>query len=210
MQALSFRCTGCGNCCRSLRVAVTAEDVARLAAATGESPGNLVDWLAPEAVDMTGEPGSFVELSEGRRLMVLAQHAGACRLLDAQDRCSQYGARPLDCRAFPFDFARTSSRGAPRRLRLLPLSNCDHDRDGSHDRAALEALDSSRWQALGDYQADVERWNRLARQRRRLGHRVGSAGAFLLFALDRVAHRPASHRGSSSSSSQRRSISGSA
>jgi Fe-S-cluster containining protein len=35
VSPLTFRCTGCGNCCRTLRVAVTALDVGRLAQATG-------------------------------------------------------------------------------------------------------------------------------------------------------------------------------
>ena len=59
MDALSFRCTGCGNCCRNLRVALTALDVKRLAAATGKATPTLVEWLAPDTVDMSGEPGSF-------------------------------------------------------------------------------------------------------------------------------------------------------
>ena len=180
MNPLSFRCTGCGNCCRNLRVAVTAADVARLARATGQAAADLVDWLAPDAVDMTGEPSSFVELGEGRRLMVLAQQGGACRLLTTDNRCSAYEARPLDCRAFPFDF----EGGTPRRhLRLLPLNDCDYAEDGQQDAAALQQLDEQRWLALREYQARVADWNRLARQRRRLGHRVGSGDAFLRFAL---------------------------
>jgi Fe-S-cluster containining protein len=209
MDPLGFRCTGCGNCCRALRVAVTASDVARLMAATGKAPTELVEWLAPSAVDMTGEPDSFVELSQGRRLMVLAQTDGACRLLDASDRCTVYAARPLDCQAFPFDFE--PSRPTALRLQLLPLSGCDHAQDGQQDRAALEAVDAQRWRELSTYQQQVGVWNRLARHRRRLGHRVGSAAEFLAFALGAPsAHSPAIHSGSASSASQRRSISGSA
>jgi Fe-S-cluster containining protein len=182
MEPLSFRCTGCGNCCRSLRVAVTAADVTRLAHATGKRAEELVDWLPPEAVDMTGEPGSFVELSEGRRLLVLAQREGACRLLGADDSCSAYAARPLDCRAFPFDFERARGDQGRGRLRLLPLVGCDHAQDGEHTRSAVQAIDDERWRALTDYQARVAEWNRLAKRRRRLGHRVGSGEAFLSFA----------------------------
>lgn len=132
---------------------------------------------------MTGEPSSFVELGHGRRLMVLAQQAGACALLTADDRCSAYDARPLDCRAFPFDFEDADPATGRRRLRLLPHAGCDHAQDGEQDATALDALDALRWQALSDYQARVHSWNRLARQRRRLGHCVGSAEAFLSFAL---------------------------
>jgi Fe-S-cluster containining protein len=209
MDPLSFRCTGCGNCCRTLRVAVTSSDVSRLVAATGKPPGELVEWLPPGDVDMTGEPGSFVELSEGRRLMVLAQTSGACRLLDAEDRCSAYAARPLDCQAFPFDFERARPEAA--RLQLLPLSGCDHAQDGQHDRAALEAVDTLRWRELASYQQQVGSWNRLVKHRRRLGHRAGSAAQFLAFVLGTLAaHSPAIQSGSASSASQRRSISGSA
>ena len=209
MDALSFRCTGCGNCCRALRVAVTASDVARLAAATARPPGELVEWLSPSAVDMTGEPDSFVELSAGRRLMVLAQSHGACRLLGEDDRCTVYAARPLDCQAFPFDFERERSQAV--RLQLLPLSGCDHAQDGQQDSAALEAVDAQRWRELTSYQLQVASWNRLVKHRRRLGHRAGSAAEFLMFALGTLsAHSPAIQSGSASSSSQRRSISGSA
>ncbi len=209
MDPLGFRCTGCGNCCRALRVALTASDVARLVSATSKPPSELVEWLAPSAVDMTGEPESFVELSEGRRLMVLAQTGGACRLLDTGDRCSAYAARPLDCRAFPFDFERSSPEAV--HLRLLPLSGCDHAQDGQQDRAALEAVDVQRWQELASYQQQVSLWNRLVKHRRRLGHRAGSAAQFLAFVLGALsAHSPAIQSGSPSSASQRRSISGSA
>ena len=182
MDPLAFRCTGCGNCCRNLRVALTAADLSRLSAATGQPATALVEWLAPEAVDMTGEPSSFVELGEGRRLMVLAQQAGACVLLGPDDRCRAYDARPLDCRAFPFDFEDEGAAQGRRRLRLLPHAGCDHAHDGTQDAAALAKLDELRWQALRDYQACVQSWNRRARQRRRLGHRIGSDEDFLSFA----------------------------
>lgn len=184
-EALEFRCTGCGECCRRHRAAVTSFDVARLVAATGRTASELVDWLAPHEVDMTGEPESFVELDEGRRLLVLAQASGACRLLGTDNLCSVYSARPLDCRAFPFDFERVQRDGATvRRLQLLPLNEgCDYARDGQQNLAQLAAEDASRWQELTRYQALVAHWNRLAHHRRRLHHRLGSPSDFLAFAL---------------------------
>jgi Fe-S-cluster containining protein len=165
-------------------VAVTALDVARLAAETGKPACQLVAWLAPAAVDMTGEPQSFVELGEGRRLMVLRQEGGACGLLGADNRCSAYPARPHDCRAFPFDFEPAAARSpAARRLTLLPLDGCEYATDGQNDAVALDAVDRSRWAELEAYQALVARWNRRAWHRRRLHQRVGDGAAFLDFAL---------------------------
>jgi Fe-S-cluster containining protein len=182
VSPLDFRCTACGNCCRDLRVAVTIGDVARLAAATGSAPDALVAWLAPDAVDMTGEPESFVELSEGRRLMVLGQRDGACQLLRADNRCGAYAARPRDCRAFPFDFDEPHRPG-PRRLTLLPLDRCEYALDGQNDPTTLDADDRARWSELRDYQSVVARWNRRARHRRRLHYPIGDASSFLSFAL---------------------------
>ncbi len=181
---LAFRCTACGNCCRELRVALTSLDLGRLAAATGLEPSTLVAWLAPDAVDMTGEPESFVELAEGRRLMVLRQRDSACELLGGDQHCRAYAARPRDCRAFPFDFATPApGSSAARRLTLLPLDGCEYDVDGQNELGALENADRARWSELRDYQALVARWNRRAWHRRRLHRSVGSAAAFLGFAL---------------------------
>ena len=129
---------------------------------------------------MTGEPASFIELGAGRHLMVLAQREGACRLLEPDNRCGAYHARPRDCRAFPFDFGLPHER---HELTLLPLVGCEYDRGGEHDERALRADDEARWAELADYQALVARWNRRAFHRRRLAHGAGSAAEFLAYAL---------------------------
>jgi hypothetical protein len=131
---------------------------------------------------MIGEPGSFVELSEGRRLMVLRQEAGACRLLLGDNSCSAYAARPRDCRAFPFDFERAPAR----RLSLLPLAGCEYADDGQNDVALLEAEDRERWRELARYQALVAGWNRRAWHRRRLHKAIGGAEQFLAHVLVRL------------------------
>jgi Fe-S-cluster containining protein len=177
---LAFRCTGCGNCCRSLRVAITAQDLARLTRASGLPTTELVDWLAPDAVDMAGEPESFVELAEGRRLLVLRHRGGACRLLGTDNRCTQYEARPRDCRAFPFDF----SEPPQRRLGLLPLLGCDYAEDGNNDPKELAAEDDARWQELSRYQELVARWNRRAWHRKRLHKSGGNAEDFLRYVAE--------------------------
>jgi Fe-S-cluster containining protein len=189
VEALDFRCTACGNCCRALRVAITARDALRLATATGAAPNELVDWLAPDAVDMTGEPESFVELSSGRRLLVLLQRQGACALLGQDNRCGAYAARPRDCRAYPFDLARAPDASGKRRLSLLPLDGCEYAEDGAQDRASIEAEDDARFHELLEFQTHIAAWNRAAKHRRRLGHAVGGGDAFLAFALSMLTKR---------------------
>jgi len=173
----AFRCTGCGNCCRSLRVAITAQDLVRLVDATGLPARELVDWLAPDAVDMTGEPGSFVELAEGRRLLVLRQQHGACQLLGSDNRCRHYRARPRDCRAYPFDFGQPPARHPG----LLPLYDCDYAEDGNNDVACLAAEDEARWRELCHYQELVARWNRRTWHRKRLHKAAGGSEDFLRY-----------------------------
>lgn len=205
-SALTFRCTACGNCCRALRVAVTAADVARLTAATGRAASDLVQWLSADEVDMTGEPQSFVELRVGRRLMVLAHAGQGCALLSAASLCSAYAARPLDCRAFPFDFSGAVDAGGARSPALLPLValrrrdsprplDCDYASDGQQDARELAEQDELRWRELSAFQSVVARWNRWAHHRRRLGYALGSSDEFLRFALERCA--PASPLSSS-------------
>jgi Fe-S-cluster containining protein len=184
---LEFRCTSCGNCCRSLRVAVTALDVARLVRATSRPALDLVEFLTPEAVDMTGEPDGFIDLREGRRLMVLAQENAACRLLGKDNRCLVYSARPRDCQAFPFDFGLPSTPADARHLTLLPLAGCEYESGEHHDAHQLLATDTARWSELCAYKSFVARWNRRARHQRRLGHPVGSSALFIAKALASVA-----------------------
>jgi Fe-S-cluster containining protein len=175
---LAFRCTGCGACCRNLRVAVTHHDVRRLATATGLSALELVAWLAPDEVDMTGEPEAFVELGAGRRLMVLRQRHGACVLLGADDHCRAYEARPRDCELFPFD-PELDRSGALVRLQLLPTTACEADFEGSHDAQALADAHARREGELDEYRTRLRAWNRQALRRRRFGHALGDARAFL-------------------------------
>jgi len=177
---LEFRCNGCGACCQSLRVAVTHHDVARLARALQRPAAGLVEWLGGDEVDMTNEPGSFFELREGRRLMVLANARGACHLLDADQRCSAYAARPLDCALFPFALERDAG-GSPARLSLLELEGCSEERGEAAELDGLISLDDRRWAELAEYQGRVAEWNRLARHRRRFRREPGSGREVLTF-----------------------------
>ena len=179
---LRFRCTGCGNCCRDLRVPLTAADLRRLVDASGETAAQIIAWLEPDAVDMTGEPESMVLLdhSTRRALMTLAQRASACRFLGADERCDVYSARPASCRLYPFEpsFGR---RGGVRRLRLLPGTECDYARDGHNDPHALRVADEQRWAEHRQYLAQVDVWNRAQRHRARLGHALRGSQEFLRF-----------------------------
>ena len=177
---LAFHCNRCGACCKSLRVAVTHFDVLRLVQALGYRAAELVDWLPPSAVDMTDEPGTFFELPEGRRLMVLRQERGACRLLDDEQRCGAYAARPLDCALFPFDLERDEA-GFPVRLSLLRLDGCSDERGTPASLDEVAALDARRWHELAQFQAHVARWNRLVRHRRRFRRAAGGAAELLQF-----------------------------
>src|SRR5262249_46963044 len=132
LRNLRFRCTACGKCCRTIRVPITGSDLKRLMARTNEAPERLIDWLAPDAEDMTGEPESFVRLREGRRLMVLAHRAAACRFLGADERCTVYAARPENCALYPFHL-QSGKRGGIRRLRLFVEADCEYRMDGTND-----------------------------------------------------------------------------
>jgi Fe-S-cluster containining protein len=193
LRFLRFRCTSCGNCCRDLRVPLTAADVRRLVDATGEAPVHVVAWLKPEDVDMTGEPESFVLLERpGRRvLMTLAQRERACRFLDADERCTAYEARPASCRLYPFTVS-FGPRGGVRRLRLLGGTECDYARDGHNDAHALRVADEQRWAEHRSYLRQVEDWNRIQRRRERLHHPLLGADEFLefLFRARRASSEP--------------------
>lgn len=186
---LRFRCTECGECCRGFRVPVTDLDVRRLAAARpGSDLNDWLDWLSPEAVDMSGEPETFVELPHGRHLLVLRQADGACRWLE-QRRCAVYDARPRSCRLFPWDVS-LGRRGGVRRLTLLPGSEiCEGARDG---RTRPELLaEHKRWERaeLAAYVRRVTAWNRLQARRKRLGKPLLGAARFLESLL-RGVHAP--------------------
>jgi Fe-S-cluster containining protein len=191
MDPARFHCTECGDCCRRYRVPVTAADLARLSVATGEAWSALVEWLAPDGVDMTGEPESFVVLAEGRRLPVLAFHRGACRFLGDDNRCGTYAARPACCRTFPLEFrdgmaARGSGRHAPAVSRVvltvLPDAGCPGTFDGEPDLDGAVRRLARRHEELEHHISLVTRWNRHQRRRKMLRKPLENGGAFLRFA----------------------------
>lgn len=178
-EHLAFRCTSCGDCCRHIRVALTHHDLRRLSRGLGRPAASLIEWLVPDEIDMTDEPGSFVRLAVGRRLMVLAHSGDACQLLQPDERCSAYAQRPLDCRLYPHHVERTD-KGRPLELTLLDPNGCG-ERGDPADFEQLDSLDLQRWQELGEYQDRLKRWNTQAGHRQRLGKPLGDATAFLTF-----------------------------
>jgi uncharacterized protein len=88
-EGLQFTCTQCGDCCTGApgHVWVTNEEIVALAAAIGED----VDAFEDKYVRRVGARKSLKELPNGD-----------CVLLDGQRHCSAYGARPRQCRTWPF------------------------------------------------------------------------------------------------------------
>jgi Fe-S-cluster containining protein len=175
---LKFRCTECGECCRRFRVPLTGADVARLCAATGQPAEAFVEWLPPEAVDMTGEPGSFVRVAEGRRLLTLAHVAGrGCQFLD-ENRCTVHAHRPTTCRVYPFDVT-FGKRAGIRSLRLLDMAGCEAAWDGANNPRSLVRDRQQEQRELAEYTAHVARFNRVQSHRQRLGKPLLTRQAFL-------------------------------
>lgn len=85
----TFKCTGCGDCCRwSGSVLLTDNDIASIAAHHGLSEQEFIDRhtrLAPNRI----------------QLALLDHDDGSCSFLEG-DRCSIYESRPEQCRSFPF------------------------------------------------------------------------------------------------------------
>lgn len=180
-EHLSFRCHRCGACCRSLRVPLTHLDLARLERAVAGTSDSLVAWLAPAEVEPGVERADFVELGPGPRLMVLAQRAGACTLLGADDQCTAYAARPYDCRLYPL-VLESEPRSAGWRIEMLKLEGCGTERGPEGKLEELEALSRARASELEAYRELVARWNRAALRRRRFRHHVGGPSEFLALA----------------------------
>jgi Fe-S-cluster containining protein len=86
-------CTKCANCCRTLRVVVTDEDVLRIA-------GHL---------NMTDDEFITAYLERDEEGGHYCTKATPCPFLGADSRCTIYGVRPEKCRGYPFtdkpDFA---------------------------------------------------------------------------------------------------------
>ena len=88
----TFKCTGCGDCCRwPGSVLLTEGDITRMAAALELSEGQFID--------------RHTRLAPNRSQLALIDHEdGSCSFLEG-DRCRVYEARPEQCRNFPFTWS---------------------------------------------------------------------------------------------------------
>ena len=79
-------CTKCANCCRTLRVVVTDDDIPRIAAHLG---------MAPDAFIAT-----YLERDEEE--VCYRIKTSPCPFLGAASKCTIYDVRPEKCRGYPF------------------------------------------------------------------------------------------------------------
>lgn len=89
-QGLRFQCTQCGDCCTGAPgyVWVNAEEIAQLAELLG--------------IDVTAFEAKYVRRIGNRRSLVEFDN-GDCVFFDGKSRkCTVYGARPRQCRTWPF------------------------------------------------------------------------------------------------------------
>jgi hypothetical protein len=77
-------CTRCANCCKTMDIRVSEEDVARIAGHLNMASAEFVERYA--AVD-----------EEGNRRF----SQKPCPFLGEDDRCTIYAVRPTDCREYP-------------------------------------------------------------------------------------------------------------
>jgi Fe-S-cluster containining protein len=86
-------CTKCANCCRTLRIVITDEDIPRIAGRLGMGPDEFIAaYLEPDE-----EVGHYCIT------------VTPCPFLGDDSKCTIYDVRPENCRGYPFtdkpDFA---------------------------------------------------------------------------------------------------------
>lgn len=195
---MSFVCDRCSKCCRTHRVPVTDQDVARLKLSAGDDVSEWLELVAAEQLDMIGEPETVVETRLGRRVLVLKHVDNACVFLGPAG-CRVHPLRPRACRAYPYDRPTTSNEGQPLKhpnaVGLHPAPLCPpetgylrivddkisayHDERQAHLREVKE-----RDLELSSYAELVMNYNRKQRLRQRLGRRAWDGNVFLQMLYD--------------------------
>jgi Fe-S-cluster containining protein len=79
-------CTKCANCCRTLRVLVTDEDIARIARHLGMAPDEFIATY----LERDEKEGGYLTKTT------------PCPFLGADNKCTIYDVRPEKCRGYPF------------------------------------------------------------------------------------------------------------
>jgi hypothetical protein len=88
-DGLAFTCTKCGNCCTGAPgyVWVNAEEIAQIA----EFRGETLEQFSMRFVRQVGDRYSLIE-----------RPGGDCIFWAADEGCTVYSARPVQCRTWPF------------------------------------------------------------------------------------------------------------
>lgn len=179
-RLLKFRCTGCGNCCKEPLLPLTDGDVKRIATGTGEKPKDFIRWVDRHGIEMDDEPEGFVELRQGKRVMVLRHTSWGCYFLGKDNRCTIYGSRPLGCRIFPFD-GTFDDKGKLKRLKLIQAADCKYELDGKNDVDAIYKLDQRHEKAGEAWEGRIAEWNAEQKKKKRAGKSAGTARQFFDF-----------------------------
>jgi Fe-S-cluster containining protein len=156
---LSFRCTGCGNCCRETVVLLTDGDIARIVDGTGKAAREFVRFFGPDAVEMSGSHPLWVRFDNGRAVMALKWRSRHCAFLGANNLCRVYDHRPVTCREHPFDVV-LSETGAVERISLSRVVKCPHEWDGKGSLNEIRSVVRWNERQSDAYSEKVKAWNR--------------------------------------------------
>jgi Fe-S-cluster containining protein len=157
-RAFTFRCTGCGNCCRDTFITCTDADVRRLVEGTGSAVRDIVRFATRDEVEFDKRHPYWVRFGREKRVMVLRRRGRSCGFLDADDRCRVYAHRPLVCREHPFETS-LSTTGGLWGFRLARVPDCRHEWDGDVSRRDVLSLARLHDRESDAYATKVRDWN---------------------------------------------------
>lgn len=111
-KGIAFRCQQCGGCCLwPGSVYFTPDELSRAASACGLS---IPEFVARYRLRRLGQDEWELVAARG------------CPLLDPENRCSIYQARPLQCASYPFWRSKTKNATARREF----IRECPGSRQG--------------------------------------------------------------------------------
>ena len=158
-RALTFRCTGCGNCCRDTWICLTDAELRRLVDGIRRPAHEIVTFVAHDDITFDARHPWWVRFDEGRRVMVLQHRGDQCQYLRDDNLCGVYEHRPLLCREHPWAVTLSDS-GAVEKVRTGRIGECPNAWDGHVTKRELGLLARLRWRESDAYIAKVEAWNR--------------------------------------------------